>query len=117
MERQDSAAKNCTAGKHEIEDQYIKTQADAKYVLRNSVRWFLTAERYHDEDCRVLLGQDGSGTRPHSTFSSTYDRAAAASNKFRKPSFFSGGKNDASNELRASSRKCSSVKPKCCWAI
>src|SRR5579863_2817469 len=41
-----------------------------------------------------------------------YDRAAAASNKFRKASFFSAGRNDASKELRANSRRCSSVKLK-----
>src|SRR5580692_8568103 len=45
-------------------------------------------------------------------WSSGYDRAAAASNKLRKASFFSAGRNDASKELRANSRKCSSVKPK-----
>src|ERR1700733_7103570 len=43
--------------------------------------------------------------------------AAAASNRFRNSSFFSAGRNDASNELRASSRRCSSVNPKVCWAI
>jgi len=38
--------------------------------------------------------------------------AAAASNISRNCSFFSAGKNEASNEFRANSRKCSSVKPK-----
>ena len=37
--------------------------------------------------------------------------AAAASNKFKNVSFFSAGRNDASKEFRANSRKCSSVKP------
>src|SRR5579864_4440014 len=40
-----------------------------------------------------------------------YEREAAASNKFRNNSFFSAGRNDASKELRANSRRCSSVKP------
>src|SRR5271155_3652000 len=43
--------------------------------------------------------------------------AAAASNRFKNSSFFSAGRNDASNELRASSRRCSSVNPKVCCAI
>src|ERR1039458_7364146 len=42
--------------------------------------------------------------------------AAAASNRFRNSSFFSAGRNEASKELRASSRRCSSVNPKVCWA-
>lgn len=37
--------------------------------------------------------------------------AAAASNRLSNSNFFSAGKNDASNEFRASSRRCSSVKP------
>src|SRR6185369_5381692 len=43
---------------------------------------------------------------------SPYRRTPAASNKFKNCSFLSGGRNEASNELRASSRKCSSVNPK-----
>ena len=42
---------------------------------------------------------------------SSYDLAATASNKFKKASFFSAGRNEASNEFLANSRKCSSVKP------
>lgn len=54
-----------------------------------------------------LVMSDDSVVRP-----SAYDLAAAASNKFRNANFFSAGRNDASKELRANSRKCSSVKPK-----
>src|SRR5271156_531589 len=57
-------------------------------------------------NARLVMSVESVG-RP-----SGYDRAAAASNRFRKASFFSAGRNDASKELRASSRKCSSVKPK-----
>jgi hypothetical protein len=42
--------------------------------------------------------------------------AMAASKRLRNSSFFSAGRNDASKELRASSRRCSSVKPKACCA-
>ena len=45
------------------------------------------------------------------TSASGYARNVAASNRLRNSIFFSAGKNDASNELRANSRRCSSVKP------
>jgi hypothetical protein len=43
-----------------------------------------------------------------------YVWAAAASNKLRNVNFFSAAKKDASKEFRASSRRCSSVKPNDC---
>jgi len=45
-----------------------------------------------------------------------HGRDAVASNKFSNSNFFSAGRKDASNEFRANSRRCSSVKPKALWA-
>jgi hypothetical protein len=56
-----------------------------------------------------------SGTTNAGPFPIRY-LAAAASNKFRNSNFFSAGRKEASKELRASSRKCSSVKPNVSWA-
>src|ERR1700756_2658808 len=55
--------------------------------------------------------QAAGWVEPPCTFSLGNYRAAAASNKLNSSNFFSAGKNDASNEFRASSRRSSSVNP------
>ena len=68
----------------------------------------------------LTLSVHGRDRAPSLRFYSIHDLlhyfAAAASNRLKSSSFFSAGRKDASNELRASSRRCSSVNPKVSWA-